>query len=74
MSWVQESVEVEAELVVMQAPWNKLKALFPMTGSGLLVSRYTPMTLPLRTPTAGLNVGVLNEALFRRRSAFIKYQ
>ena len=45
-----------------------------MTGSGLLLSRYTPMTLPLRTPTDGLNVGVLNEALFRRRSAFIKHQ
>ena len=58
----------------MQAPSNEPKSLLPMTGSGLLPSRYTPMTLPLRTPTAGLNVGVLNRALFRRRSAFIKHQ
>ena len=55
----------------MQAPSNEPKSLLPMTGSGLLVSRYTPITLPLRTPAAGLNVGVLNEALFRRRSALI---
>lgn len=62
---MQESVEVEDEFVkVMQAP----SILVPITGSGLLLSRYTPMTLPLRTPTAGLNVGVFSVALFLRLS------
>ena len=40
-----------------------------MTGSALvLVSRYAPMRLPLRIPTAGLNGVVFSVALFLRRS------
>ena len=51
------------DVVVTQAPIglpliSVSPGLFPMTSSGLVLSRYTPITLPLRTPTAGLNVGV----------------
>ena len=58
---VQVSIEVLADVVVTQAPIgisliSVSPGLFPMTGSGSVLSRYTPITLPLRTPTLELNV------------------